>query len=122
MMTATSMSGLGRVGSIPQVWATPGRISSGSRWLEKMASKESIAEARQRIQPTLAGRPSPWSDGSAHSLAGLIHDARNMVSAMDLYCDLLEEPGVLSPLPSLRGRIAPGERSRPAIAGKDGRG
>ena len=30
-------------------------------------------------------------------MAGLIHDARNMVSAMDLYCDLLEEPGVLSP-------------------------
>jgi signal transduction histidine kinase len=26
----------------------------------------------------------------------LIHDARNMVSAMDLYCELLEEPGVLA--------------------------
>jgi signal transduction histidine kinase len=69
---------------------------TNARWLEKMASKESIAEARQRIQLTRASRPSPWSDGSAQSLAGLIHDARNMVSAMDLYCDLLEEPGVLS--------------------------
>jgi signal transduction histidine kinase len=67
-----------------------------ARWLEKMASRESIAEARQRILLTRASRPSPWSDGSAQCLAGLIHDARNMVSAMDLYCDLLEEPGVLS--------------------------
>ena len=69
---------------------------TNARWLEKMASKESIAEARQRIQSRRAGHPNPWSDGSAQSLAGLIHDARNMVSAMDLYCDLLEEPGVLS--------------------------
>src|SRR6202000_2534294 len=28
--------------------------------------------------------------------AGLIHDARNMVTAIELYCDLLEEPGVLA--------------------------
>lgn len=32
----------------------------------------------------------------AENLAALIHDARNMVAAMDLYCDLLKEPGVLS--------------------------
>jgi signal transduction histidine kinase len=30
------------------------------------------------------------------SLAELAHDARNMVTALSLYCDLLEEPGVLS--------------------------
>lgn len=29
------------------------------------------------------------------SISGLVHDARNMVLALDLYCDLLEEPGVL---------------------------
>ena len=29
------------------------------------------------------------------SMSGLIHDARNMVAALELYCDLLEEPGVL---------------------------
>ena len=28
-------------------------------------------------------------------LAGLIHDARNMVTAIELYCDLLDQPGVL---------------------------
>ena len=38
-----------------------------------------------------------FGDGNAaQSLGGLIHDARNMVLAMDLYCGLLEEPGVLS--------------------------
>jgi len=30
------------------------------------------------------------------SLAEVAHDARNMVTALGLYCDLLEEPGVLS--------------------------
>lgn len=30
------------------------------------------------------------------SLAEVAHDARNMVAALGLYCDLLEEPGVLS--------------------------
>lgn len=34
------------------------------------------------------------------SLAHLVHDARNMVTALGLYCDLLDEPGVL--LPSFR--------------------
>jgi signal transduction histidine kinase len=31
------------------------------------------------------------------SLGELAHDARNMVTALSLYCDLLEEPGVLVP-------------------------
>ena len=34
----------------------------------------------------------------SRSIAGLVHDARNMVAAMDLYCELLAEPGVLAPL------------------------
>ena len=29
--------------------------------------------------------------------AEIAHDARNMITALDLYCDLLQEPGVLSP-------------------------
>lgn len=31
------------------------------------------------------------------TLAEMAHDARNMVAALALYCDLLEEPGVLTP-------------------------
>jgi signal transduction histidine kinase len=34
--------------------------------------------------------------GSGESLAAVAHDARNMVTALGLYCELLEEPGVLA--------------------------
>jgi signal transduction histidine kinase len=34
--------------------------------------------------------------GKGESLAEVAHDARNMVTALGLYCDLLEEPGVLA--------------------------
>src|SRR5580692_12843155 len=30
------------------------------------------------------------------NVAEIAHDARNMVTALDLYCDLLQEPGVLA--------------------------
>ena len=36
------------------------------------------------------------SRGEGESLAEVAHDARNMVTALGLYCDLLEEPGVLA--------------------------
>jgi signal transduction histidine kinase len=35
--------------------------------------------------------------GESESLAEVAHDARNMVTALGLYCDLLKEPGVLNP-------------------------
>ena len=35
--------------------------------------------------------------GDGESLAEVAHDTRNLVTALWLYCDLLEEPGVLSP-------------------------
>jgi signal transduction histidine kinase len=35
--------------------------------------------------------------GESESLTEVAHDARNMVPALGLYCDLLEEPGVLNP-------------------------
>jgi signal transduction histidine kinase len=34
--------------------------------------------------------------GGCENLAAVAHDARNMVTALGLYCDLLEEPGVLA--------------------------
>lgn len=36
-------------------------------------------------------------DRDGENLASLAHDARNMVTALELYCDLLQEPGVLTP-------------------------
>lgn len=38
-----------------------------------------------------------WMEGTAQGFTEIVHDARNMVTALGLYCDLLEEPGVLSP-------------------------
>ena len=38
----------------------------------------------------------PLVDGLTEGLAQAAHDARNMVTALNLYCDLLLEPGVLS--------------------------
>jgi len=35
-------------------------------------------------------------NNSSENLRGIAHDARNMVTALGLYCELLEEPGVLS--------------------------
>lgn len=35
--------------------------------------------------------------GQGETLAEVAHDARNMVTALGLYCELLDEPGVLSP-------------------------
>jgi signal transduction histidine kinase len=34
--------------------------------------------------------------GRGESISAVAHDARNMVTALGLYCDLLEEPGVLA--------------------------
>jgi signal transduction histidine kinase len=40
------------------------------------------------VQPTSVVAPSP---------SGLAHDARNLIGAVSLYCDLLSSPGVLKP-------------------------
>jgi hypothetical protein len=50
-------------------------------------------EERRRVEAvveTLAA-----ARGEGENLAELAHDARNMVTALGLYCDLLDEPGVL---------------------------
>jgi len=61
----------------------------------KLAGGELAEAERKRIEAvveTLANL-----HGEAESLAEVAHDARNMVTALGLYCDLLEEPGVLTP-------------------------
>lgn len=55
-------------------------------------SRGSIRGRAQAFAETLAS-----SRRQGESLSELAHDARNMVMAISLYCDLLEEPGVLSP-------------------------
>jgi signal transduction histidine kinase len=50
--------------------------------------------ARKRVEAVVETLATLHGEGE--SLAEVAHDARNMVTALGLYCDLLEEPGVLS--------------------------
>jgi signal transduction histidine kinase len=71
--------------------------ASGSLpWFETIATCELDSQARSHSRTARRTGTESELRSTAHSLAGLVHDARNMVAAMDLYCDLLEEPGVLS--------------------------
>jgi signal transduction histidine kinase len=49
---------------------------------------------RKRVEAVLETLATLRSQGE--SVAEVAHDARNMVTALGLYCDLLEEPGVLA--------------------------
>ncbi|MGA2633655.1 MAG: sensor histidine kinase [Terracidiphilus sp.] len=49
---------------------------------------------RRRVEAVVETLATLHSKGE--SLAEVAHDARNMVTALGLYCDLLEEPGVLA--------------------------
>jgi len=49
---------------------------------------------RERVQAVVETLATLNCDGE--NLAEVAHDARNMVTALGLYCDLLEEPGVLA--------------------------
>jgi signal transduction histidine kinase len=50
---------------------------------------------RKRVEAVVETLATLRNEGE--SLAEVAHDARNMVTALGLYCDLLEEPGVLTP-------------------------
>ena len=52
------------------------------------------AEERRRVEAVVETLANLQSQGE--TLAAVAHDARNMVTALGLYCDLLEEPGVLA--------------------------
>ena len=68
------------------------------RVAHKAARASRLPETAQ--EPAASGsRAAAFSriGSAAQSFAEVAHDARNMVTALGLYCDLLEEPGVLSP-------------------------
>jgi signal transduction histidine kinase len=50
---------------------------------------------RKRVEAVVQTLATAHNKGE--NLAEVAHDARNMVTALRLYCDLLEEPGVLEP-------------------------
>ncbi len=49
---------------------------------------------RKRVEIMMEALKSPF--GGSETPTELTHDARNMVTALELYCDLLEEPGALA--------------------------
>jgi signal transduction histidine kinase len=84
-----------------------GSISNGSVGKERERAMHEMNQAmgqqtaaqvdpteRRRVDAVVETLAKLRSEGE--SLAGLAHDARNMVTALALYCDLLEEPGVLA--------------------------
>jgi signal transduction histidine kinase len=75
----------------------PEAVSSYLPWLESVAPRKLREEEQGPGHSRIGASLHPGRLDPAESLAALLHDTRNMVSAIDLYCDLLEEPGVLSP-------------------------
>jgi len=74
--------------------AATGLVEAGLVGVGLAGSGGSVSE-RKRVEAvveTLANLR-----GESESLTEVAHDARNMVTALGLYCDLLEEPGVLNP-------------------------
>jgi len=62
--------------------------------LEGIAQQESGKINRRRVETVVETLTA--LGGRGESLPEVAHDARNMVTALSLYCDLLEEPGVLA--------------------------
>ncbi len=62
--------------------------------MEPMRSTGTGISQRRRVEAVVDTLANIYREDE--SLAELAHDARNMVTALSLYCDLLEEPGVLS--------------------------
>ena len=71
----------------------PGEAGENAARPEPSRPKAGRAERRrvETVVETLA-----TLRGQGETLAEVAHDARNMVTALGLYCDLLEEPGVLT--------------------------
>lgn len=72
-------------------------------WLESTsipATPAVFGYSRPELHPAVTVSEADSSNAGvlpAETFAALLHDARSMVTALDLYCDLLAEPGVLVP-------------------------
>lgn len=75
--------------------AEDGLAAAGLEGVAVTGEKRVEAVERKRVEAVVETLANLRSQGE--SLAEVAHDARNMVTALGLYCDLLEEPGVLNP-------------------------
>ena len=62
--------------------------------VQTAGTKEGRGRDRKRVETVVEALVTLGSPGE--SLSEVAHDARNMVTALGLYCDLLDEPGVLA--------------------------
>jgi signal transduction histidine kinase len=67
---------------------------AASRTLTESAN--TILRRREAIEGAMRTMAGPMPTPEARAIAEAVHDARNLLTALGLYCDLLEEPGVLS--------------------------
>ncbi len=82
-------TGLAATGLIEAGLAGVGQTGAG------LAGSGGSVSERKRVEAVVESLAS--LRGESESLAEVAHDTRNMVTALGLYCDLLEEPGVLNP-------------------------
>ncbi|MGA2350197.1 MAG: sensor histidine kinase [Terracidiphilus sp.] len=82
-------SGLAASGLVETGLAIAGRIESG------VNEAGAVMVERKRVESVV--ETLTHLRGEGESLEEVAHDARNMVTALGIYCDLLEEPGVLTP-------------------------
>ena len=71
-----------------------GLVEAGLAGVGLAGSGGSVSE-RKRVEAVVETLANLRDE--SESLTEVAHDARNMVTALGLYCDLLEEPGVLNP-------------------------
>jgi signal transduction histidine kinase len=85
--------GLGSLTSRFQRNRTDGEWEQAMQQMERTAELNEAEQKRmEAVVQTLA-----TTHNKGDNLEEVAHDARNMVTALGIYCDLLEEPGVLEP-------------------------
>ncbi|MGC9159618.1 MAG: sensor histidine kinase [Terracidiphilus sp.] len=78
----------------PQRIRAAGQEATGLAAWSRVAHQASGTDGRRDEAPAeIPGK----LRGGGEGLAEVAHETRNMVTALGLYCDLLEEPGVLNP-------------------------
>jgi signal transduction histidine kinase len=70
--------------------------AEGKRLEMQLVELATVIDATNRIQMEAPSQTLASLGKPGESLAEIAHDARNMVTALGLYCDLLETPGVLA--------------------------
>lgn len=82
---------------LPQCFTPSGSIRSAdiffSSTTQAALTREGLADSCVRLR-----QDAPFPSGAQPAQSeGLLHDARNLLGALSIYCDLLSRPGVLKP-------------------------